>query len=131
MVRISQFCGCDIVGTVKGHRVMVYPGSSCGKCQLCKTGRENFCSELAIIGGLSNWNGGYAEKVIVPASNLIRIPKEMKSEQAASLAVSYLVAWNMLKANKAGKGKTLLVYGATSGVGMATIQLARALGAKV
>ena len=130
-IRLPHICGCDIVGLVKGQRVMVYPGASCGKCQFCKSGRENLCNEFAIIGGLSNWNGGYAEKVIVPASNLIKIPKELKSEQAAALAVSYLVAWNMLKANKAGKGKTILVYGATSGVGMATIQLARAFGAKV
>jgi NADPH:quinone reductase-like Zn-dependent oxidoreductase len=130
-IRLPHICGCDIVGTIKGERVMVYPGVSCGKCQYCKSGDENLCSEFAIIGGMSDWNGGYAEKVVVPARNVIKIPTGMKSETAATLAVSYLVAWNMLKANGAGKGKTILVYGAASGVGMATIQLARALGAKV
>jgi NADPH:quinone reductase-like Zn-dependent oxidoreductase len=130
-IRLPHVCGCDIVGTVKGQRVMVYPGVSCGKCQYCKAGRENLCSEFAIIGGMSDWNGGYAEKIVVPARNVIKIPKALKSETAATLAVSYLVAWNMLKANGAGRGKTILVYGATSGVGMATIQLANALGAKV
>jgi NADPH:quinone reductase-like Zn-dependent oxidoreductase len=130
-IRLPHICGCDIVGTIKGERVMVYPGVSCGKCQYCKSGDENLCSEFAIIGGMSDWNGGYAEKVAVPARNVIKIPKGMKSETAATLAVSYLVAWNMLKANGAGKGKTILVYGAASGVGMATIQLAKALGAKV
>jgi NADPH:quinone reductase-like Zn-dependent oxidoreductase len=130
-IRLPHICGCDIVGTVKGQRVMVYPGVSCGKCQRCKAGHENLCSEFAIIGGMSDWNGGYADKVAVPARNIIKLPPTVKSEIAATLAVSYLVAWNMLKTNGAGKSRTILVYGATSGVGMATIQLAKALGAKV
>ncbi len=130
-IKLPHICGCDIVGTVKGQRVMVYPGFSCGKCKYCQSGHENLCSEFAIIGGMSDWNGGYAEKVAVPVRNVITIPKTLKSETAVTLAVSYLVAWNMLKANGADKGKTILVYGATSGVGMATIQLGKALGARV
>lgn len=130
-IRLPHICGCDIVGTVKGQRVMVYPGVSCGRCRHCKAGHETLCSQFAIIGGMSDWNGGYAEKVAVPARNIIKLPPALKSESAASLAVSYLVAWNMLKTNGAGKGKTILVYGAASGVGMATIQLAKALGARV
>lgn len=134
--KLPHICGCDIVGTVKksvagskaGERVMVYPGASCGKCAHCKAGRENLCSRFAIIGGTSNYDGGYAEQVAVPAGNVIRLGRGMDSQTAATLAVSYLTAWNMLSANGAKKGKSLLVYGATSGVGMATIQLARALG---
>jgi NADPH:quinone reductase-like Zn-dependent oxidoreductase len=130
-IRLPHICGCDIVGTLKGQRVMVYPGVSCGRCQHCKSGHENLCSDFAIIGGMNDWNGGYAEKVGVPARNIVKLPPALKSETAATLAVSYLVAWNMLKANGAGRGKTVLIYGAASGVGMATIQLAKALGAKV
>jgi NADPH:quinone reductase-like Zn-dependent oxidoreductase len=130
-IKLPHICGCDIVGTVRGQRVMIYPGVSCGKCQYCRSGRENLCSEFAIIGGMSDWNGGYAEEVAVPARNVIKIPKGLKNETAATLAVSYLVAWNMLKTNGASRGKTILVYGAASGVGMATIQLGRALGTRV
>jgi NADPH:quinone reductase-like Zn-dependent oxidoreductase len=130
-ISLPHVCGCDIVGTVKSQRVMVYPGVSCNKCTRCKSGHENLCNEFAIIGGMSDWNGGYAEKVAVPAKNVIKLPPTLKSELAATLAVSYLVAWNMLMTNGAGRGKTILVYGAASGVGMATIQLAKALGAKV
>ena len=110
---------------------MVYPGVSCGKCVHCKNGHEMLCTEFAIIGGLSDQDGGYAEKVVVPARNIIKLPATLKSELGATLAVSYLVVWNMLRTNGAGKGKTILVYGAASGVGMATIQLAKAIGAKV
>jgi NADPH:quinone reductase-like Zn-dependent oxidoreductase len=130
-IRLPHVCGCDIVGTVGGQRVMVYPGVSCGRCRHCRSGHDNLCSYFAIIGGMSDWDGGYAEKVAVPARNVIRLPPALKSEAAATLAVSYLVAWNMLLANGAGRGRTILVYGAASGVGMATIQLARALGAEV
>ena len=130
-IKLPHICGSDIVGTVKGQRVMVYSGVSCGKCQHCKAGREPLCNEFAMIGGMSNWNGGYAQKVAVPAGNIINLPPALQSETASTLAVSYLVSWNMLRTNGAGKGKTIMVYGAASGVGMATIQLAKALGAKV
>ena len=133
-IRLPHICGCDIVGTVRrgagltGRRVMVYPGVGCGKCAHCKKGRENLCSQFAIIGGMSDYDGGYAEQVAVRAANVIRLPKKLESRTAATLAVSYLTAWNMLRTNGAGRGKSLLVYGASSGVGMATIQLAKALG---
>lgn len=155
-IRLPHICGCDIVGTtttaIKGQRVMIYPGVSCGKCQYCISSsnrtttrrrrrrkntnngnnkRENLCSQFAIIGGWSDYNGGYAERVAVPEKNVIRLPSALKDEAAATLAVSYLTAWNMLQTNGASRGKKILVYGASSGVGMATIQLAKALGATV
>ncbi len=131
-IRLPHVCGCDIVGNVKSMgKVMVYPGISCGSCSYCKAGKENLCSQFAIIGGLSNHDGGYADKVAVPKGNVIKIPPSLKPESAATLAVSYLTAWNMLCTNHAAKGETVFVYGAGGGIGMATIQLAKALGATV
>jgi NADPH:quinone reductase-like Zn-dependent oxidoreductase len=142
-IRLPHICGCDIVGTtptIKGQRVMIYPGVSCGKCQYCTSSsnnnngnnkRENLCNQFAIIGGFSDYNGGYAEQVAVPEKNVIRLPSALKDEAAATLAVSYLTAWNMLQTNGVSRKKKILVYGASSGVGMATIQLAEALGATV
>ena len=150
-IRLPHICGCDIVGTtpIRGQRVMIYPGVSCGKCGYCtSTGKRtttrrrkdnnncnnkngNLCSQFEIIGGFSDYNGGYAERVAVPEKNVIRLPSALKDEIAATLAVSYLTAWNMLQTNGVSRGKKILVYGASSGVGMATIQLAKALGATV
>ncbi|HEY6757828.1 MAG TPA: zinc-binding dehydrogenase [Nitrososphaera sp.] len=150
-IRLPHICGCDIVGTtpIRGQRVMIYPGVSCGKCEYCTstskrtTARRrkdsnngnnkngNLCSQFEIIGGFSDYNGGYAERVAVPEKNVIRLPSALKDEIAATLAVSYLTAWNMLQTNGVSRGKKILVYGASSGVGMATIQLAKALGATV
>ena len=64
------------------------PGVSCGTCTHCKAGRENLCSQFAIIGGKSDYNGGYAEKVAVPIRNVIKLPGSIKSETAATLSVS-------------------------------------------
>jgi NADPH:quinone reductase-like Zn-dependent oxidoreductase len=136
-IRLPHICGCDIVGrTIKGNkRVIIYPGVSCGKCKYCTRGKpntqENLCSQFAIIGGMSDYNGGYAERIAVPQKNVISLPPGLKDEAAATLAVSYLTAWNILETSKVSIGKTILVYGASSGVGMATIQLAKALGATV
>ena len=138
-IRLPHICGCDIVGTVSskshgfraGDRVMVYPGVFCGRCANCRAGRENLCSRFAVIGGMSDNDGGYAERVAVPAQNIVRIPDSVKDGVAGTLAVSYLVAWNMLRTNGAARGQTVLVYGASSGVGMAAIQIAKALGATV
>jgi NADPH:quinone reductase-like Zn-dependent oxidoreductase len=155
-IRLPHICGCDIVGTttaINGQRVMIYPGVSCGKCQYCTSSsnrtitrrrsrrrnnnngndnkRETLCSQFAIIGGWSDYNGGYAERVAVPEKNVIRLPSALKDETAATLAVSYLTAWNMLQTNGASRNKKILVYGASSGVVMATIPLAKALVATV
>jgi NADPH:quinone reductase-like Zn-dependent oxidoreductase len=139
-IRLPHVSGCDIVGTVNsarsrgvkpGDRVIVYPGYSCRKCSYCKSGFENLCGQFAIIGGMSDLDGGYAERVAVPARNVIKLPASIKDEVAATLAVSYLTTWNMLSTNGAKKGKTILVHGGASGVGMATIQLAKAIDATV
>jgi NADPH:quinone reductase-like Zn-dependent oxidoreductase len=138
-LQFPHILGCDIAGEIAsknkdfriGSRVMVYPGLSCGKCFYCKGGKENLCRKFSIIGGFSDVQGGYAEYVKVPLRNIVSIPSWFSFEEAACLGVSYLTSWNMLKSTNVSKGMTLLVYGAGSGVGSATIQLARAKGVKV
>ncbi|MFQ5940157.1 MAG: zinc-binding dehydrogenase [Nitrososphaerales archaeon] len=138
-LKFPHILGCDIAGEIGsknskfpiGSRVIVHPGLSCGKCSYCKKAKENLCSEFSILGGFSDVQGGYAEYVRVPLRNILKIPSWFSYDEAACLGVSYLVSWNMLKSTKVGKGTTLLVYGAGSGVGSAAIQLARAMGAQV
>jgi len=139
-VSFPKICGCDIVGEVAagsskkfavGDKVMVYPGLSCEQCSYCKNGTENLCNKFTIIGGFGDAQGGYAEYARVPERNLIQLPKWLSFEEASTLGVSYLTSWNMLSRADVKEGTNLLVYGAGSGVGMATIQLAKAKGAKV
>lgn len=76
--------------------------------------------------------GGYAEKAAVPAAALARVPETLTFEEAAGIPVAYLTAWFALT-RRAGlrAGEMVLVQAAGSGVGVAAIQMARHLGARV
>ncbi|MGE0744429.1 MAG: NADPH:quinone oxidoreductase family protein [Rhodospirillales bacterium] len=76
--------------------------------------------------------GGFAELIAVPATQCHRIPDAMPFADAASMALVYDTAWFSLRERgRYQPGETVLVLGATGGVGLAAIQLAKALGAKV
>jgi NADPH2:quinone reductase len=74
--------------------------------------------------------GTYAEKVRAPASFCFPIPPSMPFSVAAALGLVYQTAYfALVERAKLQPGDTVLVLGATGGIGMATIQLAKALGA--
>lgn len=76
--------------------------------------------------------GGHAEKVAVPVGQLLPVPRGWSFEEAAALPEAALTAWtNLVVEGKLAAGETVLVTGATSGVGTFVVQLARELGARV
>lgn len=76
--------------------------------------------------------GGYGELVLVPAARCFRIPQSMSFADAASMSSVYDTALMALRDRAHFQpGETVLVVGATGGVGLASIQLAKALGGKV
>ena len=76
--------------------------------------------------------GGYAEAVTVRADHCYRLPPSMSFNQAASLSLVYDTAWFALRERaRLETGETVLVLGASGGVGRAAIQLAHAMGARV
>ena len=76
--------------------------------------------------------GGIAEKILTHQSTLRPIPEGMNYEVAAALSVTYGTSIYALKQRaNIQPGETLLVLGASGGVGLATIQLGKAMGAKV
>ena len=77
-------------------------------------------------------NGGYAERVSVPAVNCLPYPDGLAWEQAAAMPLVFLTAWHMLVGRaRVREGETVLVIGAGSGVGSAAIQVAKLHGARV
>ncbi len=117
-------------GTSVGQRVMLQPGLSCGRCPKCLAGEDNYCAKYDVLGYQSD--GGYAEYVTVPASNLIPIPDHIGYEDAAAFPLPFLTAWQMLFARaRLVPSDTVLVLAAGSGVGQAAIQLAKAAHARV
>ena len=122
--------GDGVSGWAVGDRVMVQPGLGCGQCEACLSGRDNFCPTYDVLGYMSD--GGYAERVAVPALNLIRLPPEIAFEPAAAFPLAFLTAWHMLFTRaRLIDGETVLVVSAGSGVGQAAVQLAKYAHARV
>jgi NADPH:quinone reductase-like Zn-dependent oxidoreductase len=140
-VEFPHILGNDIAGEVAalgsgldgidvGQRVMLSPGTSCGRCRACLGGEDNFCRRYRVLG--SHLPGGYAELVCCPAANVIPLPEGLRVEEAAAFPLVFLTAWHMLVTRaRLRMGEDVLVWGASSGVGMAAIQIAKVFGARV
>ena len=76
--------------------------------------------------------GGYGELVTAPAINVFKLPESLSFVDAASMSLVYDTAWFALfERGRLAAGETALILGASGGVGYASVQLARARGAKV
>ena len=76
--------------------------------------------------------GGYGEKIAVPAKDCFILPQNLSFINAAAMALAYDTAWFALcERARAKPGETVLVLGASGGVGMAAVQLAKAYGMRV
>ena len=81
----------------------------------------------ALLGG-----GGYAEKVLVPEGMVMPVPEGVSFVEAAALPEVYTTAMlNLCRLGELKKGETLFVQAGASGLGIAAIQLAKLIGAKV
>jgi putative PIG3 family NAD(P)H quinone oxidoreductase len=76
--------------------------------------------------------GGYAEKVVVPAGQLLTIPAKVDLTQAAAFPEAACTVYsNLFQVAGLTSGETLLVHGGSSGIGTMAIQLGKAFGARV
>jgi NADPH2:quinone reductase len=76
--------------------------------------------------------GSYAEYTLIRASRVMPIPNEMDFEQAAAFPIAVLTAWHMIHTcNVTRPGQTVIVHSAAGGVGIAAVQIAKAVGARV
>lgn len=88
---------------------------------------------VALMSGMGrSFNGSYAEYALLPASNVFKVETNMDWISLAAIPETYFTAYGSLfECLLLEAGDTLLVRGATSTVGLAAIQLAKAIGAKV
>ena len=76
--------------------------------------------------------GGMAEKIVIAAPTAIPLPDNVSFEDGAALLLTYATAIHALAdRGRLGKGDSLLVLGAAGGVGLATVELGKAMGAHV
>jgi acryloyl-coenzyme A reductase len=123
--------GPGVTGFAVGERVAVYPVIACGACDFCRAGAgENYCRSSRLFGVQTP--GGRAEYVTVPVTQLVRLPPEVSFEAAAALGVAYTTTWHgVIDRAQLTAQDTLLVMGAGGGCGVAAVQIAKGLGARV
>jgi NADPH2:quinone reductase len=105
-------------------------GEVAGTIAAVGTGVARFKAGDRVIGWL-NW-GGMAEKALVEEPQCIAIPDAMPFDEAAAFIMTYGTSYHALKERGAlARGETLLVLGAAGGVGLAAVELGKAMGARV
>jgi NADPH:quinone reductase-like Zn-dependent oxidoreductase len=122
--------GSDVSLVKPGDRVVINSNLSCGKCEFCISGMDNRCREWELLG--ETVRGTYAEYVVLPEKNLYHIPPEFDMRAAAAAALVFHTAWHsLIKRGCVQPGETVLVVGASGGVNLASIQIAKLAGAIV
>ena len=122
--------GAHVAGFTVGQRVLIAPMHFCNRCAACLDGKQNQCREFTVLGNAVD--GGNCELLPVLPASILPIPDSMNFIDAASVPLVFTTAWHMLM-SRAGlrAGQTVLVLGASSGVGIAAIQIAKMLHARV
>lgn len=101
-----------------------------GEVDAVGEGVPDWAAGDAVVGG--NRFGAMAEYVVVPRSALRPKPETLSWEEAAAYPVAYLTAYvALVRCARVEPGEWVLVHGAAGGVGLATVDLAKALGARV
>ncbi len=138
---LPRIPGCEVAGEIlalgqdvnnwrEGDRVAVQSNLFCGHCEFCARGEESICLTGELMG--IQRDGGFAERVVVPASALVRLPDKVDFTTAAALTLAGSTAMHMLTYRaQVRPGDWVLAIGGTSGVGSAAIQIAKQLGARV
>ena len=137
MIPGHEFCG-EVVATGPrtrdwkvGDRVIAPFIFACGTCHDCRSGNHTICLTQAVLG--FNLPGAFAELIAIPRAdtNLARLPDGMDHALAASLGCRATTAWQALTERaKVRPSEWVAVFGA-GGIGLATLILARAIGARV
>ncbi len=120
--------GGDVTQWQVGDRVLVPAGRICGTCVMCRTGRDNLCERIEVLG--VDVDGAQAGAVVVPASLPLPIPGHVPFSQAAILADAVATPYHALKRGGVGEDSTVAVVG-LGGLGYHAVQLSVLAGAKV
>ncbi len=123
---VVEAVGAAVTDLGVGDRVCTKAFASCGRCRYCRSGRETTCRERRVI------HGGYAEFAALPQDSVVRVPDGLPLEVACVMGPGAGVALNAVRDTaRVALGETVLITGASGGVGLPAVQLARHAGARV
>lgn len=118
--------GEEVEGFSTGERVTANPYIPCGHCGYCLRGHFQYCPKFTVF------NGAYAEFVVIPARQAVKLSPDVSDVDAACFPNTYITAWQMLMGKaRVTPDDTVFVWAGTSGLGSAAIEIARLVGAKV
>ncbi len=123
---VVEMTGAEVKRCRVGDRVCLHYLATCGRCQYCLRGTEQFCPSAVMLG--KQRDGGYAEYVLVPESCVFGLPERIPFEQGAIMMCSSATSLHALKKARLKAGESVAIFGA-GGLGLSAIQLAKALGA--
>lgn len=122
-------CGAEVSKFREGDRVLLPAVFTCGVCRNCRTGRENVCEQMKMLG--NHLDGGFAEYVVAPAKDSIPLPPEIPLLEACLIGDALSTPYHAVKHRaRVRMGETVAVFGC-GGVGMNAVQFAAVAGARV
>ncbi|MBS7742672.1 MULTISPECIES: alcohol dehydrogenase catalytic domain-containing protein [unclassified Chelatococcus] len=136
--RLPAVMGHEIAGTVEeagplvtrfapGDRVAMIQRMPCGVCALCRSGRENLCTSGPGFYG-EDVSGGYGSHVLATERNAVKLPDSIPLEIACTLSCAIGTGFHALRRAQLTLGDSVVITGASGGVGIHTVKLARLLG---
>jgi D-arabinose 1-dehydrogenase-like Zn-dependent alcohol dehydrogenase len=123
---VVERTGGEVKTVRPGDRVCLDYLVTCGACEWCRAGNEQFCRDGQMIG--KHRAGGYAEFILMPARSVFALPDEIPFPQGAILMCSSATSLHALRQARLQPGESVAVFGA-GGLGSSAIQLAQTLGA--
>ena len=118
--------GNEVKNIKLGDKVALEPGKTCGKCEFCKKGQYNLCSEVQFF-ATPPVNGVFQEYVAHAADLCFKIPDSMDTLEAA-LIEPMAVGFHAANQGEVHLGQTVAVFGAGC-IGLASMQACIAMGA--
>lgn len=124
---IVEKVGEDVTNISPGDRVVIHYVVSCGKCTYCLAEKENLCKSIKLIG--FDLDGTFAEYIVVPESNVVKLPENVSYEYGAISGCAVVTPYHAAKIGKISSGETIAIIG-LGGVGIHAIQIAKKFGAE-
>ena len=127
---VVESVGSAVKSVEVGDSVVINPGISDRTCGYCLAGEHSLCPRFGILG--EHFPGTMAEYVVVPATNVLRIPVDVDCAEAAAFTLATLTAYRMLVTRaRLEAGERVLIWGIGGGVAIACLQIAKLIGAHV
>jgi propanol-preferring alcohol dehydrogenase len=123
--------GPGVTGISVGDPVFAYFYLTCGRCDMCRAGRDSLCPQHKGYVGVHR-DGGYAEFVALPEVNVLPIPEGVSFTEASAIPDAIATPYHVCAARAAVRpGDRVIVIGAGGGVGIHLVQMARLFGGDV